>query len=1035
MAKRITDENLNLNMTINGGDKAMKALGDLQSSYRKLKDEEEDLRKAKQKLIAEGKKESAAYDKIKKDLEGVKAQMNENKDEQEEYRKEIGLAALSVNELTKRQRALKAQMNAVSPKTEDWNQWNSKLKETQKRLKDVRDEMGLTKEEMMDSSEAGEQLMVATSDIFQGLRAGNLQQANAGLVVMRGNMKALTAQAWAFVTTPIGATLAAIAIAIGAFKVWHDYNKNVREAAILTERLTNLQGDAADKARTHAKALEETFGADFKETLKSAKAISKEFEIEFSEAMDKIEAGLIKGGAANDEYFDSMREYSTFFAQAGYSAEEFINIVNTGFDLGIYNDKLPDALKEADLSLKEQTKTTRDALVNAFGAPFTDEILEKVRSGEMTTKDALVAISEQSEKTGINTQQNAQLTADVFRGAGEDAGGALKVFEAVNKSYEEQTRALTPLEEQVRDVAAANRELEEAQDRALKSDKYIAFTNEIEVSWIKFKTSFFNGVDGLLNGLLDADTAIRKFFFQTVQYTKTAFSGDDADWDKIGARFDEIERKRRKAAEDQRKEEQKRQENKNGGTGNTDSGDEYQAELEAAKKAAEKRAEDLRNLEEKFYQERENRLAESNEARALLEKERQIQEAKSLGAGQDLINKINEENQIKIDAARTQDEEIELERIAEFEAKKKALKDEIALKNAESDKEKDLLAAEQKFEEEEAKLEAEMERLELSEFQKNELRILLQEKFEATKTEIEARHLAIRDKQDQEFKEKQLKREIDLKDRLASVSKELEDAKSNAQQRGFRILLGFFDKKSGIYKALFALEKGVAIAQVINQGAKSLAEITANTASANLKAVNTSPLTAGMPWTAINTAIGLKEAATVKLNTALQVATIGATAIKGIKGYEEGLYPDYLDVTRTDGKRFRARNMGNAGTRIVNEPSYFRDNNYLAGENGTEMIIDNAVFRQLSPKVINSIIDTRNRVKGFESGMYKTGTTSQASEFGNTDPELKAMLATLMLRLSEPIKTYTVYGYDEEEQRKKLEEEIDQSNNNGKITS
>ncbi|WP_141876202.1 hypothetical protein [Gramella sp. Hel_I_59] len=253
----------------------------------------------------------------------------------------------------------------------------------------------------------------------------------------------------------------------------------------------------------------------------------------------------------------------------------------------------------------------------------------------MTTKDALKAISEESVRTNINVQQNAQLSADIFRGAGEDAGGALKIFQAVNKSYEEQTKALTPLEQQIKNVADANRELEEAQDRALKSDKYIAFTNEIEVSWIKFKTSFFNGVDGLLNGLLDADTAIRKFFFQTVQYTKTAFSGEDADWDKIGARFDEIERRRRKLAEQQQKEEQERQKNGSGVSGNSDSGDEYQAELEAAKKAAEKRAEDLRKLEDDFYRERENRLAKSNEAMAILERDRQIQEAKNAGASQE----------------------------------------------------------------------------------------------------------------------------------------------------------------------------------------------------------------------------------------------------------------------------------------------------------------------------------------------------------------------------------------------------------------
>ena len=73
-----------------------------------------------------------------------------------------------------------------------------------------------------------------------------------------------------------------------------------------------------------------------------------------SEANAIIAQGLADGGAKNNEFLDSLGEYDEFFASAGYSAKEFIDILNTGYDLGIYNDKLPDALKEADLALKEK---------------------------------------------------------------------------------------------------------------------------------------------------------------------------------------------------------------------------------------------------------------------------------------------------------------------------------------------------------------------------------------------------------------------------------------------------------------------------------------------------------------------------------------------------------------------------------------------------------------------------------------------------------------------------------------------------------
>jgi hypothetical protein len=42
--------------------------------------------------------------------------------------------------------------------------------------------------------------------------------------------------------------------------------------------------------------------------------------------------------------------------------KDFQNLVNSGIDLAIYQDKLPDAIKEFALSVNEQTKGVSDAL-------------------------------------------------------------------------------------------------------------------------------------------------------------------------------------------------------------------------------------------------------------------------------------------------------------------------------------------------------------------------------------------------------------------------------------------------------------------------------------------------------------------------------------------------------------------------------------------------------------------------------------------------------------------------------------------------
>ena len=251
----------------------------------------------------------------------------------------------------------------------------------------------------------------------------------------------------------VGAMTGGIGLLIGALvglvagigktaKAFFSYNAELTKTNTLVQGLTNTTGEMTDKIRIQSGAMADVLEIDQERLIKGAKVIVQQFGLTYEEALNKMQAGILATNATNDEFIDSITEYSTFFADAGYSVEEFADIINAGFDLGIYTDKLPDALKEADISLREMTKSTKAAIQNAFGEDFANNIATQVNKGAMSTKEALEAMSKQAQKTGLSAEQAATLTADVFRGAGEDAGGALKIFDAINVSLSEQTSQL-----------------------------------------------------------------------------------------------------------------------------------------------------------------------------------------------------------------------------------------------------------------------------------------------------------------------------------------------------------------------------------------------------------------------------------------------------------------------------------------------------------------------------------------------------------------------------------------------------------------
>ncbi|SHJ20465.1 Chromosome segregation ATPase [Cruoricaptor ignavus] len=350
--------------------------------------------------------------------------------------------------------------------------------------------------------------LLRSGDVLGSVNAikGMTEDVQGAAKSMVTGLKTAFQSLWAAIAAnPILVTLGAIVVAVGAYvkEMW-EYNQEIRVLNREVEQLAQTSGEATDALRKNASALSETFGGEFQERVRELNSLMKDFGITSDEAFKIYTEGLARGGVLNDEFAESVREYGPLLADAGYSAQEFINILNAGIELDIYNDKLPDAIKEGYLSLKEQTKATRDALVNAFGAPFTDELLIRIQHGKTTVAKGLDEIARKAEEANLNQQQLAQITADVFRGAGEDAGGAVKIFEALNKAQEYTIDNMTELQRQTVTLAELNKDLAEAKDEAFKSDSVIAFQADVEKAWKYIQIGWYNSLAAIQKFLGDA---------------------------------------------------------------------------------------------------------------------------------------------------------------------------------------------------------------------------------------------------------------------------------------------------------------------------------------------------------------------------------------------------------------------------------------------------------------------------------------------------------------------------------------------------
>jgi hypothetical protein len=230
-------------------------------------------------------------------------------------------------------------------------------------------------------------------------------------------------------------------------------------------QLTGATGDDLDNISIRVAAVADTFDQDYNEVLRASNALTQQLTGDFDTSLDLIEKGFLSGGNASNELLDSLKEYPTFFKEAGLSGQQLISVITQSVQDGLFSDKGVDAIKEATIRLRELPQSTRDALI-AIG--FESEEIRRLIDEEGIGA-AISAVSGRLNELQDDSPEVGQALADIFGGAGEDAGLAfIKSLEGIDDAIDSNIDSTNQLVIQQKTLLDVNEQFAASQNELAK---------------------------------------------------------------------------------------------------------------------------------------------------------------------------------------------------------------------------------------------------------------------------------------------------------------------------------------------------------------------------------------------------------------------------------------------------------------------------------------------------------------------------------------------------------------------------------------
>ena len=421
MAKRITDEDLRLNLIVNGdgGRKEMLALDrqmkDLQSSTKRTRTELKNLEKA-------GKTGSREHQNLTKTLKDQEKTLTECREKYNKLRDAVSLENKTLAELRNHLKLTQTALSKAVPGTENWKKLNAEVQQTKARLKELTSQSGQTR---------------GALEKLSSVKAGALAAFAAIAGVVRGVARAFQKivdfeQANVNLSTIIGKNVKDIeALTYSAMELGRTTEYTASQVTLLQTELAKLgfKEGAIMQMQESVLHFATAIGTTLPEAAAMAGATLRMFGLDAKDTADTL--GVLVQGANNSAL--SFSYYQTAMATVGPVAKTF------GFSLRD-TVALLGTLANAGFDASSAATATRNILLNladssgklavALGKPVSTfpELMSGLRQLKAQGVDlnTTLELTDKRSVSAFNTFLDGADAALALRDSLEDVNGVLK---------------------------------------------------------------------------------------------------------------------------------------------------------------------------------------------------------------------------------------------------------------------------------------------------------------------------------------------------------------------------------------------------------------------------------------------------------------------------------------------------------------------------------------------------------------------------------------------------------------------------------
>ncbi len=321
---------------------------------------------------------------------------------------------------------------------------------------------------------------------------------------LNANLTELLTSKTALMSAGIGASIAILGKATSS---WVSYNRELSRQGNITTVTTGLRGEGANMMTDQARAMADTYGVDFRDTINAANTLMTQFGQSGDAAMKLIRdgmQGMIKGDGP--KLLNMIQQYAPSFRDAGISASQLVAIIQNS-EGGIFTDQNMNAIVMGIKNIRLMTKATSEALAR-LGIDG-QEMSRKLNDGSITIFQALKQVSNAVQSVGSGSQAAGEVMQQVFGRQGAMAGTKLgEAIATLNTNLEETKKQTGELGDAYDELYEANVKLNKAIRDCFEYDGWEQMATGIKanlveaLAWVIDKLSVIRkGWQGLMNDI------------------------------------------------------------------------------------------------------------------------------------------------------------------------------------------------------------------------------------------------------------------------------------------------------------------------------------------------------------------------------------------------------------------------------------------------------------------------------------------------------------------------------------------------------